>query len=322
MFAAILGVELNEQDWKVPLPKKTFFPKNRYIAFHIGASNSKKALSPNIIAKLLNLLSKHIDKDIYLLGAAEDVKIAQGICSQVFSPKVKNVVGSTSLSELIDIVAGADVFIGADSGPMQICNLTNTVCINFSNESVNFWETGPRSEKSFVCYTKDFSLLDLNQVTVEISNILSNKPCNWIIGDRMGYYGPYPTTPVQDFQWDLIKAIYLNGDFPPMLSSSFAKAIVHLNDVNDISLHHLSNFQIGNRQQASVLETADQIMDTLASEVEEIIPIVYWFRTEKIRMGPMPLTDLLLKYSDLHKKLKQVLDIYLKPKWEISEDLL
>lgn len=322
LFAAILSVEITELDWKVPLPKRTFFAKSPYIAFHVGASSAKKALSSVALGKLLSAISRHTDKDIYLLGTKEDLAFTTTIMSQQPSTKIKNLVGTTTLSELIDIIAGADLFIGADSGPLQVCNLTNTVCLNFSNDFVNFWETGPRSEKSYICYSKDFALLDMNQIAIEVQHILAGQQTNLILGDRMGYYGPYPSTATQDFQWEMIKAIYLSGEFPQMQSSSFAKAIVHLNDVNDISIHHLTNFQMGNRQQASVLETADQIMDSLATEVEEITPLVYWFRTEKIRMGPMPLTDLIAKYLDLHKKLKQVLDIYLKPKWEISEDLL
>lgn len=321
LFASILGVELEEQDWNLKKDYKTKKIKN-YIAFHIGASNPKKSLSQVAIVKLLKAMVRTVNVDIYLLGGQEDSIIAESIEKQLGSSKIRNLVGKTNLTELIDIIAESKAFMGADSGPMQICNLTNTLCINFSNEFVNFWETGPRSFKSFVCYAKDFSLLDMTAVAMEVETILSAGTSDWIQGDRLGYHGAYPATPSQDFQWNLIKAIYLGEDFPALESSQFARAAVHLNDVNDISLHHLANFQIGNRQQASVLETADKIMDTLATEVEEIMPIVYWFRTEKIRMGPVPLTDLIIQYMDLHKKLKQILELYLKPKWEITEDLL
>ncbi len=321
LFASILGVELEDQDWNL---SKNYDSKKleNYIAFHIGASNPKKSLSQTAIVGLLRAIVKSSDIGIYLLGGTEDIAMAESIERQLGGSKIKNMVGKTNLAELIDIIAKSKAFMGADSGPMQICNLTNTLCINFSNEFVNFWETGPRSYKSFVCYVKDFSLLDMNEVALEIKTILETGSSEWIQGDRLGYHGAYPTTPSQDFQWSLIKAIYLGEEFPALESSQFARAVVHLNDVNDISLHHLANFQIGNRQQASVLETADKIMDTLATEVEEIMPIVYWFRTEKIRMGPVPLTDLIIQYMDLHKKLKQILELYLKPKWEITEDLL
>jgi heptosyltransferase III len=322
LFASVLGVEIAEQDWNVKLPSKRFFAPGKYMAFHIGASNAKKALPIPILAKLLAGLAKTTNREVYLLGAKDDMAVAEVVTQQVANSKIKNLVGKTSLTELIDIIAGAEIFLGADSGPMQICNLTDTKCINFSNDFVNFWETGPRTSKSFVCYAKDFILLDVHQVIAQVANALEDKPTTWIQGDRLGFYGPYPSSPESDFQWQMIKAIYLGENFPEIDSSRFAKAIVHLNEVNDISLHHLENFQLGNKQQSNVLETADQIMDSLAAEVEEIMPLVFWFRTEKIRLGPMPLTDLIVKYVDLHKKLKQVLNLYLKPKWEISEDLL
>ncbi|MCB0348138.1 MAG: glycosyltransferase family 9 protein, partial [Bdellovibrionales bacterium] len=135
LFSSILGVEILESDWNIK--KITNKDKSQgYIAFHVGASNPKKALSASALTKLLKVMVGSLNEDIHLLGAKEDIALAASIEQQVCNKKIKNLVGKTTLTDLIDVVAGANLFIGADSGPMQICNLTDTMCINFSNEFV------------------------------------------------------------------------------------------------------------------------------------------------------------------------------------------
>lgn len=56
--------------------------------------------------------------EVTLVGSKLEVKDAQYIANHI--PKVVNLVGQTSLSELKNILNGVDLYIGNDSGPTHI----------------------------------------------------------------------------------------------------------------------------------------------------------------------------------------------------------
>lgn len=88
------------------------------ITIGIGASNEKKILPVNNMAKILNMLSKkYPNKTIKLLGVGKKQKnYAQDLVNCFEGKNIENCVDRLSLLESIELINNSDFFLGYDSG--------------------------------------------------------------------------------------------------------------------------------------------------------------------------------------------------------------
>jgi len=93
------------------------------IVIHTGSGGYSEARrwSPEGFAAVANALQQEHGAEIVLVGQPEDD--ADLVASRLISEPI-NLVGATSLPQLADVISGADLFIGADSGVMHIAQLT------------------------------------------------------------------------------------------------------------------------------------------------------------------------------------------------------
>ena len=97
------------------LPKK-------YLVYHHWASSEQRSLPLATAKKMLDWLKKKYQLPILLTGTQDDNErlsslIAEGIVSYA---------GRTSLVQLQSLLAGAELFIGPDSGPIHLANAMGT----------------------------------------------------------------------------------------------------------------------------------------------------------------------------------------------------
>ena len=105
--------EIHKKKWR------TFLGKKPIIGFVPGASSrwqSKRWLSKSYIKLAHQLLG--MDYQIVLLGGAENQKEAHLI--ELGQSEVKNLCGSTSITELVGLISICDLLIGSDTGLMHI----------------------------------------------------------------------------------------------------------------------------------------------------------------------------------------------------------
>ncbi len=104
------------------------------VVIHAGSGGYSKARrwSPESFAAVARGLQKQVDAEIILVGQRDDDgQLVENLLRQ----KPTNLVGKTTLPQLADVIAGADLFIGADSGVMHIAAATGTSVLSIFGPS-------------------------------------------------------------------------------------------------------------------------------------------------------------------------------------------
>lgn len=316
LFAHVAGVELEESDWTIlEQHEESTGEESGTILLHVGASVELKTLSVpkwQMVAK--GLLSRW-PGPVVLIGSEGERAKAEQIAAISGERKPENLVGRTSLQELISLIRDARLLIGGDSGPVQIASLVNTPVLNISLRSVSFWETGPRSKGSRILRVDDESQIAAEEIVDEAMALMRGEPSK--LGAIMVPVrnGPYTETSGKKdcFDWDLLRALYMGADFPPPPSELFLLGLRRLNEVSDLALEQIETIEKnpGNTIAVSILEQSDILMDQIMSLVPDVAPIVRWFQTEKIRIGPRPVGELIQVTRDVYRKLQDITKLYL-----------
>jgi len=105
---------------------KLYFPAYKYpnptLGINPGATyGSAKRWYPEEFAKVAIAMSK--THDIVIFGGPSETDIAKDIEKELLSKGIKNyqnIAGKTTIPELIEKIAGLDIFITNDSGPMHV----------------------------------------------------------------------------------------------------------------------------------------------------------------------------------------------------------
>lgn len=318
IFGTLVESDLIDADWAPPsfVKAKPVKLGATQIVIHVGASESKKAISPVKWTTIINRLLKINNASIKLIGAANETPIAEQICASVGEARVESLVGKTTLAELFQLIHDADVVVGADSAPMHMAGLTSTPCVNLSLATVNFWETGPRSQGSVILRGQDETDLASDKVAQAIERVLNNQkqelsaivtqkgaPSYWLLEPKGA-----------DFEWNLVQSIYMQKDFPPNETHLYKDAVVKLTDINLLMVEQIEKIQNGGdiNKAAPIIDRGEEIIDTIGKLVPAISPLIRWYQTEKIRIGPNSQEKLLARSLEIQNLMQKVLDIYLE----------
>lgn len=315
LFISMLGLEYVESDWTAPtFASRNFDLPSKYIVAHIGASEAKKTLPPFKWARVLkNFFDHNLETPIVMIGAPNERNLGEAIEAGVSRGKVINFIGQTTLPEVFSLLTGAQMLIGCDSAPMHMASLTNTPCLNLSFDAVNFWETGPKSTRSYVYKVGFPEDVISEEVGLVMHKILQGEDPEILI-KRSGGLASYQL-PVEDkgelFQWNLIKALYLGEEFPITDDLQFCQAIDKLNDINNLACDHIRQIpDKGLEAMAPLIERGDEVMNALVRVVPSIVPFVRWYQTEKLRIAPGTREEVSLRTLEVHEKLQRILSVY------------
>lgn len=317
IFAAMINVELIAEDWGAPqmAPIGLTLPE-KFITIHVGASEARKALPAFKWARVIRfILEKNVDRKIVLIGSPDEKSIAEAITASVPQGSVIDLVGKTLVTDLFEIVKKSTLLVGCDSAPMHIASLTNTPCLNISFTSLNFWETGPRSEKVWILRAAKVEEVVSEYLGHVILQILSGESLPELIRGISGV----PSFVIQEsseqrFCWDLVMAIYLGAPYPMADDIRFYEGIVRLNEINKVAIEQMEMCRkTGVKKMIPYLQRADEIIETLGKIVPELQVIVRWLQTEKLRISPLSESEILERTIEIHTQLKSVLAPYLLP---------
>lgn len=315
VFGTMVGVDLISTDWRAPLGSSPD-PQAPQVLIHVGASEAKKQISPIKWATIINQFLKISGVEIGLIGAASEAAIAEQIQASVPPERLKSYVGKTSIKELFSLIQGSKLLVGADSAPMHMASLTGTCCVNLSLSSVNFWETGPRAPGSVVLRGQDETDFASDKVALAMKRALyKEKQDLSIIKVQEGspsYWGLAPKD--SDFQWNLLKAIYMGEDFPMTENELFRDGIVKMADINLLMIEQMEAIQKGVdiTKVAGIIDRGEEIIETIAKLVPPLAALVRWYQTEKIRIGPDTQEKLLERSLHIQNQLQNVLNLYLE----------
>jgi len=308
IFGTLLGVDLLPEDWDTQELKPYPLPFDQpYICIQTRASAEHKSIPPEKIAQIVNTLKKFINLPIVLLGSNLDSDAARIVLNSSTYQHLFDYTGKTALIETAAIIKHASLFIGPDSSLQNIASLTGTKTLLLSIGNVNFFETGPRAKGSFVISDQDASNLEPESIAKTVVAMLysdsvvtkgyylvNDIPCYKKNGDEENL-----------FKWELINYIYRGLDAPKNFSPQFELAVQKLYDVNQFAIEILEQVNQGASLKDKVifLEQAEEIISAIEKLCDSIAPIIAWYRTEKMRIGPGPHELVLQKTLDVHKLL-------------------
>ncbi len=314
IFATMAGVDLTAADWQGP-QGPSVMQNIPQVLIHIGASEGKKMISPVKWATIINQFLKISDLQVGLIGVASESAMAEQITSSVAEGRVVNFVGKTNVKELFAMIRQARLVVGADSAPMHMASLTRTPCVNLSLASVNFWETGPRAPGSAVLRGADESEFASDKVANVMKKALNGEKQELSVAivqeGTPSYWCLEPKN--ADFQWNFLRAIYMSEDFPANESALFRDGIVKMADINSLMIEQMENVKRGTdlARVAGIMDRGEEIIQTIGQLVPTLSPLVRWYQTEKIRIGPDTQEKLLERSLHIQNLLQKVLLLYL-----------
>lgn len=119
-------ITLKQPNFPISITKK-----DNTIIFFPSASEKHKQWNPDNFVILAKLILSKYDIDIKIAGSIYDFELVKYICENVNNPKIHNLAGKTSLSELTNLLAQSKLLISNDTGAIHIAAAvkTNTICM-------------------------------------------------------------------------------------------------------------------------------------------------------------------------------------------------
>lgn len=324
IMAAMAEVDFIEEDWSGPKnPVSSISLPSEFIVMHVGASDLKKTLAPALWAQALRTLrNQGCQLSVVLIGAPSEKQIGEQIEAQAGVANVINLVGLTTLTDLHSIIQRAQLLIGADSAPIHIASLADTPTFNISSEQVNFWETGPKASLSFI-YKKPVEMINGFKLGQIIFDLLQG-----ILDEELIVRGPgvtsYETleTPLKEFQWQLVQALYMGGKYPVAERMEIVDGAKKLYEVNELAIQQLNLIPVvGLENVTPFLKTIDEVILNISRVVPELHPMISWYNAEKVRIAPGTLEDLLAATLNVHQMFLRHLRAYIPQDQKANEVL-
>jgi heptosyltransferase II len=115
------------------------FTKTGHVVVNINSEASSRRLTVTKAVELLDFLRSSIEQKIILIGAGKEREFVDSVVSKLKNRhNVENLAGQTSLPQLVELLASAQLMISTDSGPAHLANALGThtvVLFGAGNES-------------------------------------------------------------------------------------------------------------------------------------------------------------------------------------------
>lgn len=315
IFASMIDIQYAVSDWASPEAEAFHQPlPERYVVLHVGASEKHKSLTAAQWIRVLNQVqfeSKRLS--LVLIGAKEEMVIADAIQRSISRIEVVNLVGATQVSDLFPILQDAELLIGCDSAPIHMASLTDTPTFNISVGRVNFWETGPKATLGFIYRVGDVLQLQTPELAQALNQLLVGEVHESLIVRSSGIVSyEKKESATEKFQWDLIQAIYMGGSYPLAERLEIVLAAQHLRDLNQFAMEQVLLVPTkGLEFVGPLLDQADEVIKKMSQQAPELSPLVNWYMAEKSGLAPGSVGDICNATVKIHQRFINYLQAYI-----------
>jgi heptosyltransferase-1 len=124
-FAAHLGIPNGDVRWELPLSGKLAFelPED-YVVLNIGATKPANRWTPKGFASLAHAIHQSYGLASVITGGREDTGMAKKITA-ISGREVVDIVGRTSVTDLMEVLANAKAVVSCDTGAMHLAVALN-----------------------------------------------------------------------------------------------------------------------------------------------------------------------------------------------------
>ncbi|KYG67223.1 lipopolysaccharide biosynthesis protein [Bdellovibrio bacteriovorus] len=315
IFASMLELEYVESDWAAPeIQECAFALPERYIIIHVGASEAHKSLTPKQWIQVLQTLGQRGQSiPIVLIGAPNESVLSQEIIKGLTGSHVVDLVGKTKVSDLFAILQKADLLVGCDSAPIHMASLTDTPTLNISVGNVNFWETGPKASLGFIYRAETAASLNGPELGAVLADLLDGNITDGLIVRSAGLVSYQKSeTASERFQWDLVQALYLGGNYPVADRIEIIQGAYQLQEINTFAMEQIKTVPTkGLELIGPLLDRAEEVIQNISQWVPELSPLISWYQAEKIRIGPGSLEEICTAALNVHERMARHLQPYI-----------
>jgi heptosyltransferase III len=290
--------------------------KKSGIVCHVSASRVDKSWPPSSWVRLLEKISKNFDEKIILIGSADDGNLCETICSQVESKKIENMAGKIRFQDLFSLVGRSKLFIGADSAPLHIANLSKCLTLNLSVGDVRFWETGPTTVGSRVLRSIKPEHLMSDTVFQHVQDLLNgeNKSSDFAecVSEHDVRYRIQGNLDSKKDWWPLVEWMYFEG-YKPEFKDELVTALKQMCEVCEIALNQLCLFEKkpDKKEIVGILDRLDQILDVFRINISPLKPLLEEFKVHKENIPPAGRSEVIFQtricYEHLARSAIQLL---------------
>lgn len=318
ILAAVAGPDLEEEDWRGPSPVRPFhsipLPKDFFVV-QVSSSQEEKSYPAFKWRQTLQKLIERKGLHFVLVGAVQDQDLVAKVTAGLPRENFTDLVGLTEMSDIFDLIERSHGVLGSDSVCMQMATLMQKPCFNLSFAVVNYWETGPRAMGSRIFWGQRHEEMDSESVASEFIHWVDGEPSQGPLIERVsseviGYRGSLQAP--QQFAWNLIEAIYTGQPFPQHDTTEQRLAFHRLYEVSELAREQIGYLKQDpkSRTPRLILDNVDEILLQVGRLCPEVNPLIRWFNTERIRIGPAAVEEVIEKTEALFAKLSEVCAIY------------
>lgn len=321
VFAATAGLILEKNDFQPPSFVNESSPESfNSLVIHVGASDPNKNLSRDKWSEIIHQLAGHWEGQIYLVGtASESLQDFNHFPSHVI-----DMCGRTDFKDLFQLVRNSRGLIACDSMMIQIANLCQVPTLNFSHTSVSFCETGPRIMGSRILKFQNSERIDATEVICVLNEMINgtylfkNTYCLVDSYDHEAIVGPFKEK--DNFQWELTKALYFESSFPVIDIMSRYKAMAKIQELAGLGMEQVAAIRKKQNSEvaANILNYIDDLMESIAKIEKSVSPVVRWFNTEKLRIGPGEMDAIINQTEILFETLQRICSHYVRAEKRIK----
>ena len=324
MLSAMVDMDLIDADFRPPMQDFHLTHQcdpQRTVLLHVGASQRKKSLAGFQWGRIVkSFLQQCPEFEIALIGSSAEKYIAEEILAQNPGAPIKSFVGLTQVPQVFDLLKNSHSLMACDSMAIHMADLTHTPCFNLSFQSVNFWETGPLATGSVVHPVE-------KPETINSLDVASKWAC-FVRGENVSdafttqkklprYSGM--TSASEDFQWQLLQALYMNEPFPVADDVLFCECIDKIFQLNDIFIDNLKKIQKKSfRHDTFILNQTENTMMSVGRFHPAAAVLLRWYRGKKIKVAPASQNEIISEYLKIHLEFRSILKMYV---WDESESI-
>jgi ADP-heptose:LPS heptosyltransferase len=126
-YIHLIELFTNQKARPIGVPLYHRFSKKDYVVVNINSEASSRRLTVTKAIEVLNLLRGSIGQKIILIGAPKEKEFVDSVLAQLNDrSNIENLAGSTSLCELAEVLASAQLMLSTDSGPAHLANALGT----------------------------------------------------------------------------------------------------------------------------------------------------------------------------------------------------
>lgn len=322
LLAAMVDVDLVETDFASPIKDFCFSHAchpEKTVLLHVGASQKKKSLAGFQWGRVVkSFLQMAPQCEVALIGSPQETYLAEEIMAHNPEGKVVSYVGKTRVPEIFDLLKNSHSLMACDSMALHMADLTKTPCFNLSFKSVNFWETGPLTLGSVVYRCEAPETIN----TLEIAERWARFVKGESISDVFKVHKSMPryqgsTSVENDFQWNLLQALYTNEPFPVAEDLLFCECIEKVYQLNDLLIENLKMIREKDFSHSqTLLSQTENTMMTVARFHPAMAILLRWYRGRKIKVAPGGRHEIIDQYLKVHLEFRSILKVYL---WSDSD---